>query len=156
MTYERIEELISITKEKNKLLKEIYNVTAKQIKVIDAENLDGLTEVLNLKDNLMNRIDKLDLSFISIFSQIKKDNSVEDFDELDFKQYPNLKDLKEAVKEITSTLMAISLIDEKNIHNMKSKLEQTRSDLRKLKEGKRAHRGYSATHSPSILIDKKK
>ncbi|MCF6465254.1 flagellar protein FlgN [Clostridium sp. Cult2] len=156
MSTERIAELISITKEKNRLLNSMYNISKKQMDKIEKEDMDSLTNIMDNKDRLMKKIDKLDLSFITIFSQIKKENSIDSIDELNLEEYPNLGELKEVVKEVSSTLMTISLLDEKNTQAMKERLEQTKLELRKLKEGKKAYKGYNASTTESILIDEKK
>ncbi len=56
---------------------------------------------------------------------------MENIDELDLDKYPNLNKLKEIVTEISSTLMALSLLDKENNKNMKQKLESTKMELKK-------------------------
>lgn len=156
MTKERIAELISITKEKNGLLNNMYDITKEQMEEIEKEDMDKLSIIMDRKDSLIKKIDELDLSFVTIFSQIKKDNFIENIDDLSLEKYPELKELKEAVKEVSSTLMALSLMDEKNTQAMKDRLKQTKLELRKLKEGKKAYKGYKASIAESMLIDEKK
>lgn len=156
MTKNRIDDLISISKEKNKLLGEMYNITKGQRDQIYKEDMDKLNKVLDKKDHIIKEINRLDASFLSIFSQIKKQEAVDNIDELDMDKYPNLIELKGAVGDISSTLMAISLIDEENAKAIKEKLEDTKLELRKVKEGKRAYKGYNATITESMLIDEKK
>lgn len=156
MITEKIDELISITKEKNRLLNQMYNITKEQIEEIEREEMDSLNDIMDKKDSLMKKIDELDLSFITIFSQIKKEDSIESIDELSIEQYPNLGQLKEVVKEVSSTLIAISLLDEKNTQAMKERFEETKIELRKLKKGKKAYKGYNPSVTGSILIDEKK
>ena len=118
--------------------------------------MEKLNEILDEKDNIIKEINKLDISFLSIFSRIKKDENIQDIDQLDIKKYPNLKELKKIVKEVSSTLIAISLIDEENNKSMKKKLEETKMEIRKIKDGKKAYKGYNTTITESILIDEKK
>ncbi|SHD76718.1 Putative FlgN family protein (fragment) [[Clostridium] ultunense Esp] len=118
--------------------------------------MENLNRIMDEKDSLMKKIDELDLSFITIFSQIKKEHSIEGIDELSLEEYPNLTKLKEVVKEVSSTLMTISLMDDKNTGAMKERLEQTKIELRKLKEGKKAYKGYNPSMNGSMLIDEKK
>lgn len=156
MTKEKIDELISISEEKAKLLENMRQYTIVQKEYIEEEDMDSLNENLDDMDNLIKRIDKLDLSFINIFYQIKKEENVENIDELNVEQYPNLKELKEIVTEISSTLMALSLLDKENNKNMKQKLEATKMELKKVKDGQRAYKGYNQPLTGSMMIDEKK
>lgn len=156
MTKELIDRLISIGKEKDQLLKEMYRFSKEQTEKIDKEDMEDLNGILNKKEHIIKEIDKLDISFLTIFSQIKKDEGIENIDGLDVYKYPNLKELKETVKEISSSLTAISLLDEENNKNIKQKLEETKMELRKIKDGKKAYRGYNATLTRSMMIDEKK
>ncbi|WP_341537381.1 flagellar protein FlgN [Schnuerera ultunensis] len=131
-------------------------MTKDQKEEIERENMENLNRIMDEKDSLMKKIDELDLSFITIFSQIKKEHSIEGIDELSLEEYPNLTKLKEVVKEVSSTLMTISLMDDKNTGAMKERLEQTKIELRKLKEGKKAYKGYNPSMNGSMLIDEKK
>ncbi len=156
MTKEKIDELISISEEKAKLLEDMRQYTIVQKEYIEEEDMDSLNENLDKIDDLIKQVDKLDLSFLNIFSQIKKDENVENIDELDLDKYPNLNKLKEIVTEISSTLMALSLLDKENNKNMKQKLESTKMELKKVKEGQRAYKGYNKSVTGSMMIDEKK
>lgn len=156
MTKEKIDELISISEEKAKLLENMRQYTIVQKEYIEEEDMDSLNENLDKIDDLIKQVDKLDLSFLNIFSQIKKDENVENIDELDLDKYPNLNKLKEIVTEISSTLMALSLLDKENNKNMKQKLESTKMELKKVKEGQRAYKGYNKSVTGSMMIDEKK
>lgn len=156
MTKDKIDELISLSREKNQLINEMYNFTKGQKEEIKKEDMDNLNKILDNKDNLIKEINKLDRTFLTIFSQIKKDENIENIDELDVQLYPNLKELKDIVTEISSTLVAISLLDEENNNNIKKKIEETKMELRKVKDGQRAYKGYNVPMTGSILIDEKK
>ncbi|NLV75889.1 MAG: flagellar protein FlgN [Tissierellia bacterium] len=156
MTKEKIDKLISISEEKAKLLEDMRQYTIVQKEYIEEEDMDSLNENLDKIDDLIKQVDKLDLSFLNIFSQIKKDENVENIDELDLDKYPNLNKLKEIVTEISSTLMALSLLDKENNKNMKQKLESTKMELKKVKEGQRAYKGYNKSVTGSMMIDEKK
>ena len=156
MTKELIDELISISKEKSQLLVEMQKITKGQREEIKEEDMENLNEILDKKDYIIKEINKLDISFLTIFSQIKKNEDIQNIDEMDIEKYPNLEELKKAVKEVSSTLIAISLMDKENNNSMKAKLEETKMEIRKIKDGKKAYKGYNATIAESILIDEKK
>lgn len=156
MTKERIDKLIAITKKKRELLDSLLTLTNKQTLEIEKEEMDKLNYILDKKDGIIKEIDGLDLDFVNIFSQIKRDHSIEKIGELDVEVYPNLKELKKEVKEITSILASLSLIDEKNTKFIKEKLKETKLELKKVKDGKKAYKGYNPTMVGSMLIDEKK
>ena len=151
-----IDKLISLSKEKNQLINEMYGFTKAQKQEIEKEDINNLNKILDEKDKLIKKINKIDIEFLNIFSQIKKEEGVENIYDLDVNKYPNLKDLKNIVTEISSTLMAISLLDEENNKNMKKRLEQVKLELKRVKEGQRAYKGYNVPMTDSILIDEKK
>jgi predicted RND superfamily exporter protein len=137
-------------------MNEMYETTKTQKEQIKKEDMNSLDSILDKKDHIIKKIDKLDISFMTIFSQIKKEEAIENINELDKDRYPNLRELKEIVKEISSSLMAISLLDEENNKNIKEKLEATKMELRRIKDGKKAYKGYNKTIAGSMLIDEKK
>lgn len=156
MSKDQIDKLIAIAQNKNKLIDRIYQITKLQVDEIAKEDIERLNKALDQKDKLIKAIDRLDIEFLTIFSEIKKDNNVEDIYELSPKQYPNLAKLKTVVKEISSRLMAISLLDEKNQEGIKKALEGTKLELRRLNKGKKAYKGYNVPLVDNILIDEKK
>ena len=156
MTKTNIDKLISLSKQKNQIINEMYGFTKAQKKEIEKEDINNLNKILDEKDKLIKRINQIDIEFLNIFSQIKKEEKVENIYDLDANKYPNLKDLKDIVTEISSTLMAISLLDEENNKNMKKRIEKTKLELKRVKEGQRAYKKYNVPMTDSILIDEKK
>lgn len=63
--------------------------------------------------------------------------------------------MKEVVIEIKSTLMAISLIDDENNKEMVRGLEKIKANLKSIKKGQKAYKGYNKTLNESIFIDEK-
>ena len=72
MTEEKILKLISLAKEKNKLLDEIIHITGRQEEEIKEERFEDLNRTLREKDNIISKIDELDRDFIEIFYSIKR------------------------------------------------------------------------------------
>ena len=156
MIKENIEKLISISKEKNQLLLQMKGLADKQEDRIEGEKIEDLNETLDKNDSIINKINELDILFLTIFSQIKKEKSIQDIEELDVNEYPELRELKKTIKEVSSTLMTISLMNRENSKAMKHKLEETKAEIRKIRDGKKAYRGYNTKILDSILIDEKK
>jgi len=156
MIEERILQLISLAKDKNRLLNDIIQVTKRQMEEIREERYLDLDKSLTEKDNIIRKIDEVDKLFLENFYILKKENSIDDINQLSVEEYPDLKELKEEVKSIMSNLMALSLLDDKNTEFVKSKLKEAKEDLKKVRLGKKALKGYNYKESQGILIDKKK
>lgn len=156
MIEERILQLISLAKDKNRLLNDIIQVTKRQMEEIREERYLDLDKSLTEKDNIIRKIDEIDKLFLENFYILKKENSIDDINQLSVEEYPDLKELKEEVKSIMSNLMALSLLDDKNTEFVKSKLKEAKEDLKKVRLGKKALKGYNYKESQGILIDKKK
>lgn len=156
MSEERILKLISLAKEKNKLLDNIIYITKRQMKEIQEDRYEDLNRSLSEKDNIIKKIDELDRSFLEIFHELKKDHSVDDINQLSVEEYPSLKELKGEVKEIMSNLTALSLMDEKNTESIKAKLKEAKGELKKVRVGRKAYKGYNYKAAESMLIDEKK
>ena len=131
------------------------DIMVEQKKEIEEENLDAIDSSLKKKDSLIKRIDEIDRLFLEEFTELKKENSITDIDDLDIGKYPNLGELKEEVKELSSTLLSLSLLDKENMDSLKVKLEETKTELSQVKKGKKAYKGYNYNFSHSILIDKR-
>ena len=156
MTKELIDELVNISEKKLEYLYNMLELTKFQREYIDEENMIKTDEILEKKDELIKKIDKLDIEFLIKFSELKKKHNVDDINELDINVYPSLKILKDIIKNISSTLMSISILDDENNKYLKNSLEKIKSDLKRLKKGKKAYKGYNKSIEESIFIDEKK
>ncbi|HHV47307.1 MAG TPA: hypothetical protein GXX53_10505 [Tissierellia bacterium] len=156
MNEERILQLISLAREKNKLLNDFISITKRQMEEIEGERYLDLDRSLTEKDKIIKKIDEIDKLFLENFYKFKQENSIEDINELSIEEYPKLKELKEEVKSIMSNLLAISLLDEKNTESVRSKLKEAREDLKRVRLGRKAMKVYNYKESQGILIDKKK
>ncbi len=156
MNEERILQLISLAREKNKLLYDFISITKRQMEEIEGERYLNLDRSLTEKDKIIKKIDEIDKLFLENFYKFKQENSIEDINELSIEEYPKLKELKEEVKSIMSNLLAISLLDEKNTESVRSKLKEAREDLKRVRLGRKAMKVYNYKESQGILIDKKK
>ena len=149
-------QMIKISNEKLILLNKLLELTNMQKSSISESDMDKVDSILDEKDEIMKKIDALDVKFLPCFSELKVENDITNLDELDTTKYPNLKELKSIVKEITSTLMAISLLDDENNRVLKEELEGIKDNLKTVKKGQKAYNGYNKKFDNSIMIDEKK
>lgn len=149
-------QMINISNEKLVLLNKLLELTNMQKIAISKSDMQKIDDILNEKDELIKSIDALDVKFLTCFSELKAKNNIKKLDELDSLATPSLKELKEVVNEITSTLMAISLLDDENTRLLKEDLEEIKASLKTVKNGQRAYSGYNKTLDNNIMIDEKK
>lgn len=156
MAKELIDSMIYISKEKLEYLGIILKLTKVQKKHIGKEDMLSNDEILDKKDEIIKKIDVLDREFLIKFSELKKKCNIKDINELNVEEYPALKELKDTIREISSTLMAISILDEENNKALKESLEKIKTNLKKIRKGKKAYKGYNKTLGSNIFIDEKK
>lgn len=153
---DNINQIISLSKDKKILLNKILDLTNKQKMAIEDDDLDYLGLILEDKDNLMNKIDKIDIEFIKLYNTIKKTEDISTFDEIDVEKYNNIKDLKDIVNDINKVLTEISNKDKENRRIMKLSLDNVKLDIKNVKKGQKAYKGYNYESTSSMLIDEKK
>ncbi len=156
MTKDDVARMIELSKEKKKLLAKILEYTNTQTTIIENDNMEELDHILMEKEKIMEEIDVLDKEFLSLYDLIKTVEGIESLEKIDKNKYTNIKALKEAVNDINTILTDISIIDRKNTAKMKSSIDKIKSDLKQVKEGKKAYKGYNYESTESILIDEKK
>lgn len=156
MTINILSQMIDLSKDKKKYLREILKLTKDQKTFIENEDMDDINNTISEKEKLMSTIDLLDLNFLSLYNEVKELEGVKSIDEINSSKYSNLRDLKEVIGNINILISNISLIDKENTDIMKSNLENIKHGLRHVKEVKKAYKGYNYESEGSILIDEKK
>jgi hypothetical protein len=148
--------MIQLSNEKKVLLDHILEATQKQKLFIQDENMDGLTNILSEKDEIMKNIDLLDINFLSLYNNIKSMENISSLEDINVDKYSNIKLLKSNINEINLMLNSIRILDNDNTRMMKTNLENIKSGLKHVKEVKNAYKGYNYEPPESMLIDEKK
>ena len=156
MINENIGKMIELSMKKKEYLLDILDLTKKQENIIEEDKLDELDNILQEKEKLMGKIDDLDGEFLTVYNHIKEEEKIDSFEKLPIERYENVKELKAIVNEINNILNTLTILDKNNINKMKANLEKTQSELKNVKVGKRAYKGYSYGDVGSIFIDEKK
>lgn len=154
--HKNIGKLIVLSKKKKELLNKILELTKNQSQSIENEKLDDLSTILDEKENLMKEIDAVDKEFLENYNAIKEGEGIGSFDEINVEKYQDIEDLKNIVTELNSILTKISHMDKENTRKMAANIKNVKLDIRNVKKGKKAHKGYNQESVNSILIDEKK
>lgn len=151
-----VDRLIKVSETKEELLSKFFELTKTQNDLIKSEDFDQFDDILEEKERLIGEIDGLDVEFIELYEGFKKEANVESIEDIDASEYPNLKDLKKTISNLSNLLREVDLLDKSNMALMKKSFSEVKLDLKNAKTNKLAHRGYNQNPVGSIMIDEKK
>ncbi len=129
---EIIIELLRVASEKEAMLEKLLQLTIAQKNLIQSEDIDKLNKAVEEKQQYIQKINNLDVSFISFYQKLKHKLNIYDLEEVDLKQYPSLKDLKFSVQSIISLLRKIDEIDKMNRKNLEADFEVLKGEMKKI------------------------
>jgi len=160
---ETLKRMISHLVEKEEILRDLLRFTVQQKELLKAEEeglpLDAFTDVLAERGKLMEKADELDEAFLQDFSQLKASLGVDSLDSL----LPGMfdaslvKDLQHHVKKVQELVVGLTQVDTENRHAMKEQMETLKTEINRVKQGKKAIHGYANTKQPqpSIFMDER-
>ena len=149
-----MENLIELSKQKSGILDEIYFLTIDQSKVIMKEDIDGLNELIDKKQVLIDEAKELDAEFEKIVDEIKSFYSVEKLEDIEICRV-EVEKIQIVVKAIMSKVNLIRQLEMDNsllLRNMKDSIE---TKIKAIKKGKKvvANYGYAKLQQP-VYFDK--
>jgi len=155
---ELIEYLFKLSEGKLFLVNQLLTLTKQQSEGLESEETDILNEIIEQKQNIMSRIDVLDKEFVGKYDLLKNEFLIDNVDNMHVDDKNNMRLLQNKIKEIQILTEKIQQIDNINVERLKRNMELVRSELKKVKFGKKVSKGYSnnkVTDKVSIFIDKK-
>jgi len=155
---ELIEYLLKLSEGKLFLVNQLLTLSKQQSEGLESEETDILNEIIEQKQNIMSRIDVLDKEFVGKYDLLKNEFLIDNVDNMHVDDKNNMRLLQNKIKEIQILTEKIQQIDNINVERLKRNMELVRSELKKVKFGKKISQGYSnnkVTDKVSIFIDKK-
>jgi len=155
---ELIEYLLKLSEGKLFLVNQLLTLSKQQSEGLESEETDILNEIIEQKQNIMSRIDVLDKEFVGKYDLLKNEFLIDNVDNMHVDDKNNMRLLQNKIKEIQILTEKIQQIDNINVERLKRNMELVRSELKKVKFGKKVSKGYSnnkVTDKVSIFIDKK-
>ncbi|WAM30827.1 flagellar protein FlgN [Caldicellulosiruptor naganoensis] len=138
------EKLINLLEEKEKLVDKFLELTNLQQEYILNDNFDELSEIVDKKAKLIERINILDDEFIKEFEGIKKAKNIKSFDEItDIDKETGIL-LKSLTSSIMEKLKVIKEIDEKNSILIRAKFDEVKRTIKTLRYKKEAIKDYTS------------
>lgn len=160
---ETLKRMIDHLVEKEEILRDLLRFTLQQKELLKAEeeglSLDAFTDVLAERGKLMEQADHLDEAFLKEFSALKNSLGVDSLDSLSPGMLDSalVKDLQHHVKKIQELVTGLTQVDTENRNTMKEQMESLKTEINRVKQGKKAIHSYANTKrpQPSIFMDKK-
>lgn len=155
---ELIEYLLKLSEGKLFLINQLLTLTQQQSEGLESEEIDMLNEIIEQKQNIMGRIDVLDKEFVSKYDLLKGEFLINNVESMQTDDKNSMRLLQDKIREIQVLTEKIQQIDNANIERLKKNMELVKSELKKVKFGKKITQGYSknkVTDVISIFVDKK-
>ncbi|WP_069650350.1 flagellar protein FlgN [Caloranaerobacter ferrireducens] len=152
-----IEKLLSLLKEKHKLLNEILEITNLQTKIIKEQKYDRLNNLINSKQLRIDKINSIDSRFNKAFENIRQEYNIEEIYELDVGN-ENLIKFKKLTEDMYNIMTQIHQVEKKNNEIIQKDYELVKAKLKQIKKGKQVTSNYYRipVQIEGYFIDKKK
>ncbi|MDD3767111.1 MAG: flagellar export chaperone FlgN [Eubacteriales bacterium] len=138
-------ELIELTEKKQQEIDKLLEKTQQQRDAIINDDIDNLLAITDLKQDIIDYIDKINEKFKE--SYVKAQKSPE-FEEI--KHY-----LQEKTKQIISVTDVIKTLEADNQRILKEKMKAVKKQIRDLKKSRKGISAYFQNMPESIYIDQK-
>lgn len=140
------------------LMTNLMEATKRQQEALEEENLEALSQAIEAKNKIIEKIDVLDKEFAEKYRDLKEALGIEDLTQVEKEPVEGFKDLKEKIHEIMSKVNSVNQLDQENLEKMKEDMKNVQSKLKNARTGKKALGSYHSKYqqNASIFIDKKK
>lgn len=158
MRSQLISDLNQMIEKKLELFNEMYNITVSQQKDIEENEAGNIEVLVQQKQQIIDRIDKLDESFLSGFNKLKNEFQLDSIDLIDTNKHPEMMDIKNHIKSIMGMAHKIMELENSNREKLDSIFQSVKEELKQINTGKRSLKAYEQkpVYNDGIFIDKKK
>lgn len=153
-----IQNLNQIMEQKLELFTEIFDITMLQQKDIESNQADHIEALVQQKQQVIDKIDKLDASFLEGYKKLKEELRLDSLDKVDLVRHPELRMIKSSVEEIMKMAQQIMELENSNREKLDAIFQGIKNELRQINTGKRSIKAYEIqpVYNDGIFIDKKK
>ncbi|WIF93906.1 flagellar export chaperone FlgN [Caminicella sporogenes] len=142
-SFEKIEKLIELSKEKKKVMENILGTIRLQKRFIELENIDAFLKQDELKQKYITIIEELDYKFCTLFNKLKSDFNIDSIEKIDINKYSRVKNLREVVCQILKLEQEIKTKEFENIQLLKENNNYLSNKFKFMKQGKKAIEKYN-------------
>lgn len=153
-----LNQMIALSRKKLEMLQDLQRLSEKQNKAFQEKALDDIENLLNRKDEIIEYIQKLDNAFLSVSENIKEQLGIQSLEELSETGLDGRVELKELIREITSTVEEVIQLEKDSYSSASDMKEELGDKIKGVNTGKKITTAYTIkpTSSPSYFFDKKK
>lgn len=153
-----IKNLVNNSEKKIEFLLQMKKSTEKQKVSIVGNDIQGLMDQIQIKADLIDEINKLDIQFVSDYKILKEILGVESVENVDIGQHPELSDLKANIFKIMEILKEIKKIDDKNSKEVNIEYNELKAKMKDVSHNIKVSKGYNTNynHAQGVFIDNKK
>jgi hypothetical protein len=158
MRSQLISDLNQIIEKKLELFHEMYKITIAQQKDIEENEADNIEVLVEQKQKVIDKIDKLDESFLAGFTKLKNEFEFESIDLIDTSKYPEMINIKNHIKSIMGVAHKIMELENSNKEKLDCIFQNIKKELKQVNTGKRSLKAYEPkpVYNDGIYIDRKK
>lgn len=121
--------LVEITKQKHDLLQSVYQLTCEQYQVILSKNLDEFAALCGNKEEVIDKVNRLDEVFDRCYQAFKRENDHQDFRKLPDEYRSNLYKLQESIVRVRKLIDEIKRIEENNSRQYAAVLRSRQEEI---------------------------
>lgn len=149
-----MENLIEISKNKSEILNEVYFLTVEQSRVIAKEDIEGLNDLIDKKQVVINKAQELDAKFEEIVDDLKLVYGVQKLDEIEICKEA-VEKIQIVVKAIMDKVKLIRKLEMENSNLLREMKDSMERKIKSIKVGKKAvsNYGYANMQQP-VYFDK--
>jgi hypothetical protein len=153
-----ISKITSGLSEKKKLLEAMLGLTNKQSEAIASDDIEGLQSLIEEKQKLIDKINKIDDSFNENFTSLKTSLGVKNLEDVSMSGYAGIEEMQGMVKDIIELTGNIGKAENRNQTALNEAMKNISDNLNNISKAKKARNAYvyKDTTLPSYFIDKKK
>lgn len=153
---EVIDKLILIQREKYNGLLRILELTKVQHDVLLEMDIDKFNELIGLRQNEINEIEKLDKEYSSIINDVKLEYKVTSLEEINISDDTKSYEVQEIVESIKKAMKEVSSYEEENYRILEEQKKEFGDKIKQINQGKRAEKMYQTKgYVQPVFYDKK-
>ncbi|MDF2841317.1 MAG: flgN [Clostridia bacterium] len=158
MKNQHICNLNQIIEKKLTFFKDMYDITVEQKKDIEENEADNIEALVQQKQQIIDKIDKLDEVFLAEYKLLKDELGIDSLELIDTDKHPEMKNVKEHIKSIMGMAHKIMELENSNKEKLDSIFQNVKNELRQIKTGRRSVKAYGSTptYNDGVYIDRKK
>lgn len=144
--------------EKKRLMLEIHEITILQKKDVFENSGENINQLLDVRQNKMDRVDEVDREFLDAFGSVKASLGVKNLGEVSGADHPELAILKTLISEINDIINKTMIVEKEAEAGIKAMMEDVQKEMLMVQKGRKGYNAYEnkPQTNDGYFIDRKK